>query len=215
MKLPLTIVTLLLSLITFAPEVKAQDCSCKASDNKCEMRLTCRLGCTALCTTNDACYSTCGNPEIDLIHVRVTLKFKGNSTELASELSRMSGKKIEFLPRKEGPLNLDLKEGPLWNALDFLSRRGAVTVGGIPFEKFQKIRRTMLKGGKVSMNFDKVPLKDAVAKLSSLSGLPFRVRPEDAERLISISLEDLTLKEIVARISAQTGVKIEQAASTR
>lgn len=212
MKLPLTIITLLPALIIFTPTVTGQTCSCKAPDESCEVRVTCRHGCTAVCSTNNSCYAACGNFEVDLLHARVTLKInKGDSKQIAASLTRQTGRKIEFVPNKmDERFSIDLKNGPLWNALEFLSKRGHVAVNGTDFEKFQEIRRTMLKGGKVSVNFNNVPVKDVVEKLSFLSGLPFHVESGDAESLLSISLQGVTLSEIVARISAQTGVKIEQ-----
>ncbi len=212
MKVSLTVVALLLSLITSVPTVTGQTCSCKATDASCEASVTCGRGCGAICAPKDACYAACGNFEADLLHVRITLKInRGDSKEIASKLTSQTGKKIEFIPKNVNEtVTLDLKDSTLFYALNLLSQRGRVTVNGTDFEKFQKIRALMLRDGKVSINFNNVPVKDAVDKLSFLSGLPFRVVSGDAEGLVSISLQEVTLSEIIDRISEKTGVKIEQ-----
>lgn len=212
MKAPLTIAALLLTLITFAPTVTGQTCSCKASDAPCEVSVNCRRGCGAICAPNDACYAACGNFEADLLHVRVTLKInKGDSKEVASLLTSQAGKEIGFVPRKiNDRFTLDLKDSPLFNALDILSRRGRITINGTDFGKFQKLRTLMLRDGKVSINFNNIPVRDAVDKLSFLSGLTFRVMHGDTKAPVSLSLQKVTLDEIITQISEQTGVKIER-----
>jgi hypothetical protein len=144
--------------------------------------------------------------------VRVTLQIKkGDSKEVSSVLTTQTGKEIQFVPRKvDDRFNLDLKDSPLFNALDSLSKRGRITINGTDFGKFQKLRTLMLRGGKVSIDFKNVPAKDAVDKLSFLSGLSFSVTSGNAGATVSISAQDVTLNEIVTRIMAQTGVKIEK-----
>lgn len=212
MKLPLTVVALLLVLMSFTPTVKAQTCSCKAPDSDCNAEVTCKKGCTAFCASNDACYAACNDMDVDLLRVRVTLKMEGlNANRIAAALSRRARKKIEFIPNDERQQpSVDFNHTPLYDALEHLSLRGKVIVGGVEFEKFKEIRRMMLNGKKLSMSLNGITVKDAVAKLSSLSGLPFRVESGDDGSLLSISLHDVTLDEIIARISGQTGVKIEQ-----
>lgn len=212
MKTPLTVAALLLSLITFARATTGQTCSCKAPDSPSKVSVTCRRGCGAVCGPNDACYAACGNFEADLLHVRVTLQInKGDSKEVASVLTSQTGKEIEFVPRKvDDRFTLDLKGSPLFNALDILSKRGRITINGTDFSKFQKLRTLMLRDGKVSIDFNNVPVRDAVDKLSFLSGLRFRVVSGDAEANVSISAQDVTLNEIITRIMEQTGVKIDK-----
>ncbi len=213
MKAPLIVAALLLSLVTFVPAATGQTCSCKAPDAPNEVSVTCRHGCGAICAPNNACYAACGNFETDLLHVRVTIQInKGGSKEVASLLTSQTGKEIEFVPRKMNDrFTLDLKDSPLFSALDILSKRGQITVNGTDFGKFQKLRTLMLRGGKVSLDFNNVPVREAVDKLSFLSGLRFHIVSGDAQAPVSISLQDVTLDEIVTRISEQTGVKIMKA----
>lgn len=216
MKAPLATTVLLLSLLTLAPAVTGQTCSCKGPDASCEVSVTCRRGCGAICAPNDACYAACGNFEADLLHVRVTLQINnGDSKEVSSSLSSQTGKEIEFIPRKvKDRFTLDLKDSPLFTALDTLSRRGRITVNGTDFTKFQKLRTIMLRDGRVSISFNNITARDAVDKLSFLSGLRFRVVSGDVEAPVSLSLQNATLGEIITHISEQTGVKIEQTGKT-
>jgi hypothetical protein len=48
-----------------------------------------------------------------------------------------------------------------------------------------------------------------LAHLHFLSGLSFSVGSRDAKRTFSLSLDQVTLSETIARIATQTGVKIE------
>jgi hypothetical protein len=68
----------------------------------------------------------------------------------------------------------------------------------------------MRTGKKVSVTFNGIPAKDAVDKLSFMSGIPFRVKSGDPEKLVSISLQDVTLSEIIYRLSVAAGVKVEK-----
>jgi hypothetical protein len=142
--------------------------------------------------------------------VRVTLKIEGTSKQIASALTRKASKQIEFTPRKGNePFSVDFKNATLFDALDYLyTRFGGVRYGGVDFEKFHNIRSMMLKGEKLSLNFHNLPVKNVVAELSFLSGMPFYVVSGDAEAPLSISLENVTLDEVIDRVSAQTGVKI-------
>ena len=212
MKLPLTIAALLLSSITLVPTATSQkqNCSCKAPDGSCEANVTCsRHGCTAICGSKDGCYAACGK---DLLLTRFTLKLVDKSSEqIASALSKHTGKQIEFVPRRRNDLfTIDIKGDDLWNTMEYLYERGVVTVNGVDWGKYRQIRRAALEGGKVSVDFNNISVRDALAHLSFLTGLPFRAESGDAEKVISISLGEVMLSEIISRISEQTGVKIEQ-----
>jgi hypothetical protein len=69
---------------------------------------------------------------------------------------------------------------------------------------------TPWKGAKMSVDFNDISVRDALDQLSFLTGLQFRGESGDAERLISISLREVTLRDIISRISAETGIRIEQ-----
>lgn len=211
MKVLPTHAALLLFLITLAHAAAGQTCSCKSPDKSCDAAVDCPHGCTALCGSRDACYAACGSVEVDKSYARITIKVEnGDSNEISSRLTDESGRKIKFTPRrKDATYSFELIDDPVWNALKFLSKRGMVLVDGTPFYKLEELRRKLLKGERVSAHFTDIPVINALAKLAFVSGLPFRVKAGDGEKRLSISLENVTLGEIVRRISTQTGVEIE------
>lgn len=213
MKLPLTIATLLLSLVTLAPTATSQKktCSCQSPDRTCNTTVECsQNGCTSICGSNSVCYTSCGK---DMLVTPFTLKLTTkNSAEIVSALSSYTSKKIEFVPwRRNGPFNIDIKDDDIWNTMDYLYERGKLKLGGVDWSEYQKMRKTASKGKKISqVDFNGISVRDALAHLSFLSGMPLRVESGDAEKPLTLSLREVTLDEVVSRISAQTGVKIEQ-----
>lgn len=216
MKLIPTIAASVLSMIALVSNSSGQTCTCNAPDDSCTISVTCPHGCTAICAPGDACYARCGNIEKDLLHARVTIKVhKAKGQVVASMLSSQVGKKIEFSPKKKNKgISLDIQDGPLWNPLVALSKFGKVTIAGIDFSRFQKIRNTMLSSGKLSMTFNDIPIEDALAKLAFFSGWELLIESGDPTQRFSISLKNVTLAEFLDHIRAQTGVKISQTAPT-
>jgi hypothetical protein len=211
MRSHLTIAALFLVLST-APAVLGQKttCSCeKAPNSTCHGFVTCLDGCTALCGSGDTCYLSCRK---DLLNTRITVKFvKKEGQEIASVLSELTHARIEFVPyprNLHARYDLEIKADDIWNACNFLNERGDVKVRGVDFERLIRLRGEMRKGSKISVNFTGIPVRDAVARLSFMSGLPFHVKSGDAEKLVSISLQELTLDKVVTHISAMAGVKI-------
>ena len=214
MKISLTVVALLLLLWIGVQVAVGQrgTCSCeKVPDDSCHGIVTCPGGCTALCGSNDACYLSCRS---DLLHTRISEKFvKKEGGEIASVLSDRTHKKIEFTPyprNLHARYDLEIKDDDIWNALNFLYKRGNVKIGGLDFGKLRELRREMRLGKQVSVNFIGIPAKDVVAKLAFLSGRSFRVKSGDPEKLVSISLQQVTLDEVISRVSASAGVKIKK-----
>lgn len=211
MKRTVLITALLLWLFAFTPTVLGQRiCTCKAADDTCTPRVRCQHGCTALCGSHDACYASCGSIESDHSYARITLKIdRKNSDEIAALLTKHSRRNIKFIPRKKNDLfSVDLKNDPIWKALKLLNKRGVILVDGTRFDQMEKLRRKTSNDEQLSVNFEGVSVANTLAKLSFVSGLPFYVESGDAEQLLSMSIENVTLKEIISRISAKTGVRI-------
>lgn len=211
MKLILTITMCSLTLLILAPIATGQTtCACKAPDAKCHVSITCsKHGCTSICGNNNGCYAQCGR---DLIKTRFTLKIvKKGSKAVAAALSRRTGRKIEFVPRvPDDFFTIDIKADDLWNTMDYLEERGKLYVDGTRWTEYQEIRVGMVNGKKLSVSFHGISVEDALAHLHFLSGLSFRVNSRDTKRTFSLSLNQATLSEILASISAQSGAKIEQ-----
>ncbi|HJQ31043.1 MAG TPA: hypothetical protein VJ866_02630 [Pyrinomonadaceae bacterium] len=135
---------------------------------------------------------------------------KKDSNEIAAALSKQTGKQIEFVPwEQNGRFTIDIKGDDLWSAMDYLHERGVLTVNGVNWEKFQQIRGAALKGGKLSVNFNNMSVSDALAHLSFITGNAYRVVSGDGEKILILPSQEVTLSELLSRISGQTGVQIE------
>lgn len=216
MKLPLTFAALLLSFIAFAPAVKGQTCACEAPDKNCVATVTCPNGCTAICASNNKCFATCsGSPQVDKSEIRLSFEIKNkNSAQVAAVLSKHSRRNITFIPKSNnGPYNFVLTNDHYWEALRYFQEFGTVLVDGIPFYDLQEFRRKVVAGEKVGIDLKNRSIQGVVADLSLWSGKSFSVsaKAKRAQRF-SIALKDVTLSEMIDRISAQTGVEIKERA---
>lgn len=193
-------------------------CSCAAPDNKCSVKeIRCPHGCTAVCAPGEACFTSCRNIKKDRERARVSIKIKRahSAQEIEKNLSRASKKRIKFIPRVEG-LSFQLDNGPLWDALVFLNLNGKVFVNNVPFDNLIDLRERMRKRAKIgAINYTDIPVKDALADLSFISGLKIRAKSGNAKALLSFTLPDTTLEEVLSRITKETGVRIETKAEER
>jgi hypothetical protein len=96
--------------------------------------------------------------------------------------------------------------------MDYLYKYGEPTVDGVKWEIYREIRRAAVENRKLTVEFKEIAVKDALAHLSFLTGASYGVGVEDAEKVVTVSLKDVTVSEIISRVSAQAGVKIEGAA---
>lgn len=141
----------------------------------------------------------------------VTLELRGgNSEQLSAELTRITGKSITYTPSKDDAINLDVKDAPLWDVLEVLSESGKVRIAGRDFMELGATRLALTTGEKVSVCFDRVPVQRVIDDLSVLSGHSIRVSKGDAETPVTFSARRITLKDILARVSAQTGVRVAE-----
>lgn len=160
MKLALTLTVLGFLFSAFTTSGSAQtSCSCeKIRNSTCRGTITCPNGCTGLCGPDDTCYLSCGS---DLLYERITVKFVNKKgEEIAATLSGQTHKKIEFRPYRRNAstrYNLEIKKDDIWNALNFLDRRGNVKINGVNFSALRKLRSEMNMGKKVSMTFIGIP----------------------------------------------------------
>lgn len=219
MKLPFTLVCLLaLSLTPGTAALGQKTCLCNAKVSKgskdgCAATVTCRHhGCTAVCGPSDACYSACGK---DMLVTRFTLQMTTKSSrEVAEALSKRTGHKIRFKPfsrTKDGPFVVDIQNDDMWAAMDGLYDRGELTIDGVDWGKYRKLRKAAQEGEKFSVVFNEILLNDALSHLSFLTGLKFTAEPAATEKTVSVSLDEATVGDIVSRLSEQTGARIEQA----
>lgn len=179
-------------LLLGTPQAAAPDaCTCSADDGR------------AVCIGKDSGLAP-------TLRLPVTLELRaGSYQQLSAELSRIAGREILFpTSQPDEPINLDIKNAPLWDVLETLSRSGKVQIAGRDFAKLQETRRALAGGEKVSVCIDRVPVGQVVSELSGLSGQRLRVRSGDEKALVNLSAKGLTLEGIISRLSAQTGAQI-------
>lgn len=193
------------------PRVFAEDCSCSASDGSCSASVSCPGGCIAFCPSG-GCRARCLSNyyETDL-RQQVTLQMRDSSSKrLSAALARITGKEIVVSPNKpDETYTFDFKKAKLWDVLEVLSERGRVQIEGEDFGKLLRIRKAFLTGEKMSVCIRQAPVRYIVDQLATLSGFSIYTASGDPDALVTLSLKDVTLKEIAAEISQQTGVQIE------
>lgn len=185
-------------------------CSCDAAPGRtCHGTVTCPDGCTSLCGAGDTCYLSCWS---DGFQPRITIKFvEKTGQEIAALLSAKIRKRIEFIPNPRNAnatYDLELKDDDLFNVLNYLYKRGKVRFDGSDFSKIYDLRKQVRQGKKISVNLSG-PVEDAVAKLAFASGKRLRITSGDPRRIISLTMQDASLDQIIARLSESAGVKIQ------
>lgn len=186
-----------------------ENCQCTASDNSCSVSMTCEGGCQAYCNPQGDCVAFCSGRQGYLGGVITANLVNGTYPQLVDELSRVSGQKISYIPRKPNILiNIDSKNGALWDMLSHLSDRGELQVAGQDFSKIRKLRRDLLSGGKVNFCVRETPIEMLVSDLANLTGLRLRVAAGSTAATVTGQFRDVSLSEILDAASEQTGSTI-------
>ena len=191
------------------PARARENCSCHAPDNSCSASITCRGGCHAICDPNGDCVAYCSG-YYGFLGTEFSLQMEnGTYPQLVTELARVSGQDFAFSPSKPGAVfNLDAKRTVMWDFLVTLSNRGTVRIGGMDFEKFKKLRSNLRSGKKVSLCVRQTNVSTFVSDTASLTGLRLRVTGGSPMATVDVQLQDVTLDEILAAVSEQTGTTI-------
>jgi hypothetical protein len=199
------------------PPLVFQDCYCRASDGSCSVSISCAGGCQKSCRSNGDCEAWCSGA-MEFFGAEVTLEVsEGSYSELTSKLAKISGKEITFTTtagdraRPDEIINVGLKRAPLWGGLEFLADRGTVRVNGKDFESYIRLRQALLSGQRFNFGVKNTPVNTFVNDLAGLTGLPLRITSGRPMSIANLELNDATLYEYIARVSEQTGVKIEPA----
>jgi len=207
---------LCLGVSTSAALAQTTACSCVSSDTSCKGDVSCQGGCTAFCGTTNSCYVGC---RIDWIYERRSFTFSQKTgKEIIASIAPKSNKRrtikaLEFIPNEgqEGrKFDLDLKDDSLWRLFDYLSRYGTVKVKGIDFEKKIKPLRDYMTTGQLSIKLNGVTAKYAAAELSFVTGEKLRVRRADANKLVTISVQNATLPNVLQGIREKKGIEISR-----
>jgi hypothetical protein len=129
--------------------------------------------------------------------------------QLVTELARITGRDLSFAPAKPDTVfNADYKRTVLWDVLDMMSDRGTVQIAGQDFERLKRLRRVLLSGTKISLCVGNTPVNTFVNDLASATGLSLRIVGGRPMAAVNVKLRDVSLNEILAGVSEQTGTKI-------
>lgn len=187
------------------------NCSCTASDGSCSVSVSCAGGCTRYCGNNNNCYAYCSG-SYSFLGREVTLQMKNaNYPQLVAELADISGKEIAFSPTKSDIVfDVGFERAPLWDALELLSNHGTVRIAGQDFEKLKRLRRILLSEEKISFGVKNTPINTVVNDMASLTGLPLRITAGSPMSTVNVQLRNVTLNDILAKVSEQAGTKITE-----
>jgi len=187
-----------------------EDCTCSARDNSCSASITCRGGCVTWCDVDGDCFAECSG-FLQTFSMETTLQMRDATyPQLITELARISGKDLLFDPLKpDVTFNAEYKRALLWDVLDMLSERGKLQIARQDFERLKKLRRVLLSGTKISLCVHNTPVNTFVNDLASVTGLSLRVVDGDPLAIVNVKLQDVSLSDIVVRVSGQTGARIK------
>jgi hypothetical protein len=191
----------------------AETCSCTASDGSCSASITCPGGCIAVCPDGGRCHAGCSGKGgiMPVLIERVSLRMRDSSSkQLSEELGRITGQEIVLSPyNPKETQTFDFKDALLWDVLEALSEHGKVEIGGEDFGKLLRIRQAFLSGEKMSICIRRTSVRNIVEHLASLSGSSLYTTSGNVDTLVTLSLKDVTLEDIVAKVAEQTSVQID------
>jgi hypothetical protein len=196
-------------VFTFTHSASSENCSCSAPDGSCRASISCRGGCEDFCGNDGACGAQCSDSLAILITETTIEVNNGGYPQLVTQLARVIGTNLEFLPTKPDPtFNLSFKRIALWDALEFLSDRGTVHIWGKDFESLLRLRKSLLSGEHISVGVQNTPVNTFVNDLSGLTGLRLRISAGRQMAPVNIAMADTTLDDLLSKVSEQTGTKI-------
>lgn len=193
-------------------ESAVDDCSCTAPDGSCSASITCHGGCEQWCGPGGDCFAQCSG-FLQILGMETTVQMRNAKyPQLVAELARISGRDLAFSSYEPDIVfNAEYKRALLWDVLDTLSDRGKVQIAGQDFEKLKRIRRVLVSGGKLSLCVRGTPVNIFVNDLSSLTGLSLHIVDGRPMSTVNVKLHDVTLNEILLKVSEQTETKIVEA----
>lgn len=196
-------------LTSSASGLIVEDCSCSAPDGTCSASISCQGGCIQHCVGDGDCYGQCSG-FYEMLATETSLQMQnGTYPQLVAKLAAISGRDLAFSPTTpDAVFNADYKRAVLWDVLEMLSNRGKVEIAGKDFEKLKRLRRTLLSGARISVCVGNTPVRTFVSDMASLTGLPFRISAGRPMAIVNVKLQNVTLNEILDKVSQQTGTKI-------
>lgn len=161
------------------------------------------------CIGDGDCYGECSG-SYEMLATETTLQMQnGTYPPLVAKLASISGRDLAFSPTiPDAVFNADYKKAALWDVLEMLSNRGKVEIAGKDFEKLKRLRRALLSDARISICVGNTPVRTFVSDMAGLTGLPLRISTGRPMAIVNVKLQNVTLNEILAKVSEQTGTKI-------
>ena len=207
--------SLLMGLLFLNTPVAAtfEDCSCVADDGSCHASISCAGGCIAMCPSG-GCRAVCSGGYAGFMDFTMSVTMHqthSNSIQVAAELAHITGQSVVITPFKaDDTISLDVKRAKLWDVLELLSASGKIEIGGEDFAKLQNIRKSLVSGEKMAVCIHNTSVQRAIDEFTSLSGLPIHATSGDPKTVVSLTLKDATLDDILVQLSSQSGVEISK-----
>lgn len=204
------IIVLAFALTRSTSSAVRESCGCSAPDGSCSASGSCTGKCTAQCPSG-GCNVSCSG--FGFLGTEVSMQMRGGtSPKLLNELARRTGKSMSYTAgRPEGPFNLSARRSSVWDLLELLSNNGTVTVEGEDFENLKTTRQAMMNGERLSLAVHGLTAAEYVAHLAALSGQRLYIKAGDANAMVNFNVENVTLEEILQKVSEETGVQIVNA----
>ena len=203
-----------------SPSIAINDCSCSAEDGSCSVTIDCNGKCFKSCNNNGRCWAECSGFYGTLgLETNLEMPY-GTDAVLTSLLAQSSGQDISFtksksdMDRNDAMFHVGFKKAPLWDALEFLSDRGTVRIGGRDFESMRRLRKALLSRERLNFGVSNTPVGTFVNDLAGITGLPFYVAAGNPMALTNIELSQTTLDEIIIEVENTTETKIRERGRT-
>lgn len=186
-------------------------CACKGLEGStCTGTVSCTHGCSAICGRKDTCYLSCS---ARVYRQNLNLNFtRQTSTDIATTLAKESKLRIRFKANSDTEKELydyKLVNSDVWKLLEFLDARGTLVVNGIDFENLRVIKNQLRAGEKLAgVTFDNTLIEEAVANLELMTGEDLRIVSGKRTKRVSISIENVSLTDVLKEIRKETGVRI-------
>ena len=201
---------IIISLSAFGTSyAQKKTCACKGLEGStCTGSVTCTNGCSAICGRKDTCYLSCS---ARVYRQNLTLNFtRQTATDIATTLAKESKLRIRFKANSDTELyDYKLVNSDVWKLLEFLDARGTLFVNGIDFDNLRVIKNQLRAGEKLAgVTFDNTPVEEAVANLELMTGEDLRIVSGKRTKRVSLSVENVSLADVLKKIRNETGVRI-------
>lgn len=142
---------------------------------------------------------------IELESTPLTINAKGIDCQtLSTYLSQVTGNEINW---EAEDMDIDLKNAPFAETAGFLAKQGKLTINGIPFSDIQATKNR-LESSSFSVSIQNASLVDVTRVLGRLTDRSLDLKSKiENNKKISVSIENVTLKELTQRIIQEASLQ--------